>query len=329
MALDDEFGNQLDELTDAPKLPYLVQRLIKKFQDDRDTDRLIRLLQVNKPDHPKIKNLVGDLRLLAVDGDAKLVGSSLERTVNERAGYANIASWQETLGRHQRRICRIEDSRVLGSALGTGFLVHHDLVLTNFHVVDKYVQGARDTTELKCRFDYAEESTGVKPGVLKGLAGPNWLVDYSPFSVHDPGDQGGTPQETELDYALIRLDQPAGDDEWSGGAATRGWIPLATAAPLPEQDDIIFIMQHPKGQPLKMAVGAVLKRNDNNTRFRYNANTDPGSSGSPCFNVRLDLVGIHHGGDPDSGQLARYNQGIPSERILRFLASRPAVPQFW
>ena len=91
----------------------------------------------------------------------------------------------------------------------------------------------------------------------------------------------------------------------------------------------MFIVQHPKGQAQKLAVGAVLKRNKNNSRVRYDANTDHGSSGSPCFDAKLDLVALHHGGDPDSGKLAKFNQGIPIETILNDLSSRPDVPVFW
>jgi hypothetical protein len=69
--------------------------------------------------------------------------------------------------------------------------------------------------------------------------------------------------------------------------------------------------------------------NGNGTRLRYDTNTEGGSSGSPCLDAKLNLVALHHGGDPDTGRLAQYNQGIPIDRIVSHLAARRVVPPFW
>src|SRR5262249_29997472 len=149
---------------------------------------------------------------------ARLAGGSLERTLRERGGIEDFVLWSNKLLQFRSQICRIEDPRVPTNALGTGFLVGPDLVLTNYHVVEKYIENdprigaeVRDTKELRCRFDYAVESTGENAGTPKSLAsGPGWLVDYAKYSHVDPGDQGGLPQSTELDYALLRLSEPVG-----------------------------------------------------------------------------------------------------------------------
>lgn len=159
--------------------------------------------------------------------------------------------------------------------------------------------------------------------------GSNWIVDYSPFSRFDPGDEGGLPKPTELDYALLRVAESVGDAPDADGKNKRGWILVSTLPPLPEPSDIIFIVQHPKGNPLKLAAGAVLRRNANDSRVRYDANTERGSSGSPCFDVKLNLIALHHAGDPDAGPLAKYNQGIPIATILKYLITRDKVPRFW
>src|SRR5207245_1159535 len=111
----------------------------------------------------------------------------------------------------------------------------------------------------------------------------------------------------ELDFALLRLVASAGEDPIGGDEGTRGWITLPQVAARPEVNEIVFIVQHPKGSPLKLAIGNILSANANRTRIRYDANTEKGSSGSPCFNVRLDPVAIHHAGDPDTGRLAQFN----------------------
>jgi len=45
------------------------------------------------------------------------------------------------------------------------------------------------------------------------------------------------------------------------------------------------------------------------------ANTEPGSSGSPCFNSELDLIAIHHFG-------ANPNRGVRLASVLDFLRER-------
>ncbi len=62
---------------------------------------------------------------------------------------------------------------------------------------------------------------------------------------------------------------------------------------------------------------AVIGLNDNKTRVRYTTDTEPGSSGSPCFNQNWELVALHHSGDPN--WLPSWNEGIPTDLILDHL----------
>ena len=63
-------------------------------------------------------------------------------------------------------------------------------------------------------------------------------------------------------------------------------------------------------------------------RLRHDANTLPGSSGSPCFSVALDFVALHHaGGDARYGK-ADYNQAIPTAKIIERL-TRKGIAPFW
>ncbi len=334
---------------DKPSLAVLVApsafeqqvfELIKRTQSEGWTDRVVEWAQ-DKSGNVRIKNLIHDLSLLDVDGDPRLVKSggkgSLERTVKEKAGISNFMLWADKLMQLRATICRIEDPDDPRIALGTGFLVSDDLILTNYHVVDKYIDvidpslnGVRQGDRLKCRFDYIVESSGTNAGTVVPLApGKAWLVDHSRFSKFDPGDQGGTPDATELDYALLRLREPIGNAQAPTASGKRGWIPVSTLVPVPEPTDILFIVQHPKGDPLKLAVGTVIAQNKNGTRLRYDTNTAGGSSGSPCFDANLDLVALHHGGDPSYAHLAKFNQGIPVARIVKHVAERSVVQPFW
>ncbi|MHB8268819.1 trypsin-like peptidase domain-containing protein [Bradyrhizobium sp.] len=310
--------------------------LIRTTQMEGWTGKLVEWAQA-RSDNERIKNIISELRLLDLEGDQHLVvGGSLERTVKAKAGIIDFVPWALKLVDLRTKVCRIEDPRDPLKALGTGFLVGPDLVLTCYHVVENYIDvndpatGAlRDESKLGCRFDYAVESAGENWGTVVPVANPGWLVAHSRFSAVDPGDEGGLPATTELDYALIRLAQPVGNAAVGTAPGKRGWIAASSLTPLPGPTDVVFIVQHPKGAALKLAVGTVIKQNPNGTRIRYDTNTEGGSSGAPCFDAKLDLVGLHHAGDPDTGQLAKYNQGVPIDKIIPDLDGKPGVPHFW
>ena len=48
-----------------------------------------------------------------------------------------------------------------GEALGSGFLIGPDVVLTNYHVVDKYIEGGLPLT-LQVRFDALPQEDGLR-----------------------------------------------------------------------------------------------------------------------------------------------------------------------
>jgi V8-like Glu-specific endopeptidase len=64
--------------------------------------------------------------------------------------------------------------------------------------------------------------------------------------------------------------------------------------------------------------------NANKTRVTYQTGTQPGSSGSPCFNQFWNLVALHHAGDPLYPDLmpGAFNEGIPIVRIVERLKTR-------
>ena len=56
------------------------------------------------------------------------------------------------------------------------------------------------------------------------------------------------------------------------------------------------------------------------TRVRYATNTEPGSSGSPCFDMNWQLAALHHYGDP-AWLNPKYNQGVPAHLIRQKIAA--------
>jgi hypothetical protein len=135
-----------------------------------------------------------------------------------------------------------------------------------------------------------------------------------------------------LDYALLRLAKPMGTTAGANAAGgPRGFITTKRGTPSPADKSIVFVLQHPSGDPLKMAIGVAKGVNPNETRVLHDANTEHGSSGSPCLNAKLELVALHNAGDPlYDGVIGTptQNQAVPLEPILARLETQGA-PKFW
>lgn len=216
--------------------------------------------------------------------------------------------WIERLSQIERQVCRIEIS---GGAAGTGFLVGPRAILTNWHVVE----GAISNNEIKnvaCRFDYYRRNDGARQEGVVCTVPADGCASHRPYSPAEETDHPDAPPPTEdqLDYALLRLDQDVGKADI--GAATRGWLRLPAQKVLLETGAPVLIVQCPDGGPLKIALdtNAVIA-SQSEYRIRYATNTEPGSSGSPCFTINWDLAALHHFGDPASVLPPEYNQGIP------------------
>jgi Trypsin-like peptidase domain len=246
------------------------------------------------------------------DAPISAFAPGLQRNVRPYLAKLDIRIWLERLIQIERRVCRIEFN---GEAMGTGFLVGPDTVLTNWHVVEGF-QSARRIVEIGCRFDYVQlPDRRLQVGQLVPLHADGCL-NWSRYSDSERMGtlEGSLPTSQELDYALLRLASPVGQHCLNG--ATRGWVVLPIAPfPLPN-DAPLLIVQHPEGAPMKLALDtqAVIGRNRNGTRICYKTNTDPGSSGSPCFTMDWDIVALHNYGDP-KWHNPRFNQGVPIELI--------------
>jgi hypothetical protein len=268
----------------------------------------------------------------------------LERYVTA-SGLPDGRVWLERLGAIMDRVCRVEVPTGAKTGYGTGFLVGADMVLTNFHVLEPVLKGwpGASAETVTCRFDYAARADGsVAAGRVVKLD-PTKTIASSPYSPLDtqPYPKPQEPGRDCLDYALLRLKEPVGAQpigiKPEATADRRGWISLPAVAydfAGPE----LYIVQHPRGQPIKLALetGALAVRpgdavqygpNAEGTRVLYRTNTDRGSSGSPCFGPAWQLAALHHAGDPDYGLVhtPQYNQGIPIDTVAAELKDRHEI----
>lgn len=249
------------------------------------------------------------------------LSGGFEKTIKARLPAFDFAVWRERMALVEARVCRVE---INGNAAGTGFLVGPDAVLTNYHVLKSFLTPGASAKSVGCRFDYKVLSDGSRrEGTVAKLHATDWQLDFSPYSVAETTSTPDVPPPTldELDYALVRLERPLGDEPASANGPAdgpkRGWETLPSKAPDFAPDAPLMIAQHPDGKPLKLAVDtdSFLGVNANRTRVRYATNTEPGSSGSPVFDLNWGLVALHHLGDPAYNHPPSYNQGIIIDRV--------------
>ena len=246
----------------------------------------------------------------------------LERLVKNAAVPMDTGLFLRRVAELQRRVCRIEFPAK--RAQGTGFLVANDMLLTAYHVIEKVKTGLYRPDEVTLRFDYNRMQNGVtvNEGTLFGLDAAHWLLEESPYSPLDTfkDTSGQEPGLDALDYALLRVAGMPGQQAAPDGVL-RGHEILPREAHDFHQDQILYIVQHPAGDPMQVAAGPVSLPpvNQSRTRIWYKVGTRGGASGAPCFNSHWDLVGHHHAGEPETGFQDRvnYNQGVPLSALLQ------------
>lgn len=228
----------------------------------------------------------------------------LERIITNNKILKSPVVWRAAWAEAERWVCRIK----LGQkVLGTGVLVGRNLVLTNWHVVER--QAKAPGSALSFEFDYVYRRGGELACPFERRGRRAWLLDHGRYTEAEGAGRPSTtlPDPTELDYALIALD-PA--DDPLGDARGYAQVPLFVSY---QEGDGLIILQHPKGNPQCFAVDfqGLLGLNDNGTRLRYVTNTEDGASGSPCFDLDWQFVALHQAGVGDWPGGHHYNQGIP------------------
>src|SRR5688572_19796261 len=197
--------------------------------------------------------------------------------------------------------------------LGTGWLIAPDILCTNHHVLC-----ARDRGELPPDAPSLEKQTEAMRVV---------------FGFDSQSVQGATARvarrlcaDPALDYALLRI------------APAPGLPPLRIAASqlvATEQHKVpVNIIQHPNGQPKKVACRNNLATRSEGTEIRYFTDTDGGSSGSPVFNDAWEVVALHRGAltlasvaNFQGKSTAYVNVGTKIHAILEHIRSN--APETW
>jgi V8-like Glu-specific endopeptidase len=181
-------------------------------------------------------------------------------------------------------VAQIAVSEGAKSWTGTGFLVAPELAMTNHHVISS----AGQLGGVSIRFNYQLDFNNREMPITEYRA-----VADGPFHANQA-----------LDYAVFQVEKQPGL-EW-------GYLRLQPRSV--EKNERINIIQHPNGLPKQISMQNNLVEYVGGHVLQYVTSTNPGSSGSPVFNDRWEVVGLHHAGgelvEPTSGQYFNRNEGI-------------------
>jgi len=157
---------------------------------------------------------------------------------------------------------------------GTGWLLTDTLLITNHHVFN-----ARDGNEAAAAAaDFRKQAMGAAVqfdlDAADGASEPAEVVEL-------------LGADENLDYAIVRL--KAGQNR---PGLLVDWSPFSLR---PSDVAPLNIIQHPNGQPKKIAIRNNLATAAASPELRYFTSTLGGSSGAPVFNDKWRVVGIHRG----------------------------------
>jgi trypsin-like peptidase/effector-associated domain 1 (EAD1)-containing protein len=316
-----DLGHNLLEITDADGLANKVYDLIVWADSRGALPQLIGAAVNANPTNPDLREFCRSM-LPAADRSSvepffrsivealglspKVTGGpELERIIVRSARFSQVEKWRMEMARCEQAVGRVECPEHEG--VGSAFLIGPDLVITNYHVVRAIAAARHRTEQVVLRFDYKAFPDGqtLRSGETVRLAA-DWLV------AHDTEDR--------LDFAIARLERPVGDQHVGRDAQAplRGWLvpqPVAIEPGAP-----VFVIQHPRARPLAIAAGVLISGGPD--RLSYTANTEPGSSGSPCFTSDWGLLALHR------GSASEVNQGVPLASICEFVRAAGLVSVF-
>lgn len=169
-------------------------------------------------------------------------------------------------------VCRLE----LPHKMATGVLIAPNLVLTNYHVLRPTATSTLENNarQTLLRFGYFTSTTGQEAEKQTfQLASEEPILTYS----------------EDLDYILLQVEDSINHAQDINPVS---W----ETEEIPQQKQGIFILQHPKGDSMKVAISnnGIIGVYQNQGLIQYVSTTYGGSSGSPCFNENWRLVALHH-----------------------------------
>jgi hypothetical protein len=272
------------------------------------TEILLREAVSQRSGNPKLRD-IAQRYALAPGPFNNVVGlkagsDGFEAVVLRKAGMHSTGDWRKRMLRCELAVCQV---LLKDQPIGTGFVVGPDRVMNNWHVFEYPRDSGKlgQLADYTARFDY--RATDQQNVASLGSTVPfNTAAGYLDCS-----------HKEELDYVLVQLTEKLGDQELRDNTS-RGWLPLASRQF--KLNEPALVLQHPAERTLEVAIGPVLGwvPNKQGEIYEHLANTEDGSSGSPCFSSGWELLALHHRVDPQTGER---NRAIAMPAILARMGS--------
>ncbi len=264
-----------------------------------------------------LAELVGRPRIAPSEINDQLV----ERVIGATRDFLAVAFLDRAV-QAAHSVGRIE-TRLPGGrrGYGTGFLVSSRLLLTNNHVFPTFELAAGSIVEFDYQLDYMDQPRSIH----------RFVIQPDVFFLTDKA----------LDFSLVAVAPSASTGR---ALADYGWCPLIKEEGKILIGDPINIIQHPRGEMKQVVIRENrlldLAEDASSPFAHYEADTEPGSSGSPVFNDRWEVVALHHSGVPATDSQGRFldvtggiwedgddpqrlawiaNEGIRVSRLMAFI----------
>ena len=211
------------------------------------------------------------------ESDASLSSDLLLERIMGRNDLVAAPRFLEAGLMASRAVARIRIQSPSGSHIGwgTGSLIAPRLLLTNNHVLKTAALASGSVAEFN-----VEEPL------------PGQMLPTVPFSLR-PDEFFIT--DAALDFTLVAVAPQS-----SNGRSIDDFgfnRPFAGDDPILESERV-NIIQHPNGRPKELSLRDNTVTAIQPDFIQYQADTEPGSSGSPVFNDQWQLVALHHSGVP-------------------------------
>lgn len=274
----------------------LLARSNERYQAVRSTiEQTVKLLdkgliaQVESPERLR-KYEQRELRRQAEDIRAgraliKAPAVGLERAMGLTRDFLSIEFLEVGLER-ARAVGLVE---IMGGAkFGTGFLIGNGLMMTNNHVLPDLDRALDSEVVL----DFEHNRIGARKTIERFSFEPERF-----FLTNE-----------EHDYSLIAV---APESDSGRPLAQFGYLPLLAEEGKIRIGDPVNIIQHPQGRmkTVVMHDSRFLHLDNEGEDDRYcwyTSDTEPGSSGSPVFNNRWEVVALHHKSVPKMNARGQY-----------------------
>lgn len=217
----------------------------------------------------------------------------LEKIMGAKSTLVPITYLEVGLQR-SRAVVRIK--RQDGSS-GTGFVTANNILITNNHVLPN----AKLAKTSVVQFNYQQTAEGLDAPLEEARLAPDAFFRTSAAD----------------DWSAVKID----------GDAPARWGKLPLKAAQVQVGDHVNIVQHPGGGPKQISLLANVVVFVGGGRIQYLTDTLPGSSGSPVFDAKWNVIALHHSGgwltEPNAPSKTTYyrNEGIAIERIIDGLAA--------